>query len=44
MSEPKILLEGLGYGESPRWHEGRLWFANWARARWSRPIPRAVPR
>jgi sugar lactone lactonase YvrE len=29
MSEPKILLEGLGYGESPRWHEGRLWFANW---------------
>jgi sugar lactone lactonase YvrE len=25
----EILLEGLGYGESPRWHDGRLWLANW---------------
>jgi len=24
-----ILLEGLGFGESPRWHDGRLWFCNW---------------
>jgi sugar lactone lactonase YvrE len=23
------LLTGLAYGESPRWHEGRLWFAHW---------------
>lgn len=23
------LLKGLGIGESPRWHEGRLWFCNW---------------
>jgi len=23
------LLAGLVIGESPRWHEGRLWFANW---------------
>lgn len=29
MSEPQILLNGLGFGESPRWHDGRLWFANW---------------
>jgi sugar lactone lactonase YvrE len=29
MSEPKILLAGLGIPESPRWHEGRLWFCNW---------------
>jgi sugar lactone lactonase YvrE len=29
MSEPKILLNGLGIPESPRWHEGRLWFCNW---------------
>ncbi len=28
-SEPNILLTGLGFGESPRWHEGRLWFSNW---------------
>jgi sugar lactone lactonase YvrE len=28
-SEKRILLDGLGMGESPRWHEGRLWFSNW---------------
>ncbi len=25
----KTLLTGLGFGESPRWHDGRLWFSNW---------------
>jgi sugar lactone lactonase YvrE len=29
MSEPKALLTGLAIGESPRWHEDRLWFSNW---------------
>ncbi|QNE22370.1 SMP-30/gluconolactonase/LRE family protein [Kribbella qitaiheensis] len=29
MSEPKVLLTGLGIPESPRWHDGRLCFANW---------------
>ncbi|WP_028923289.1 SMP-30/gluconolactonase/LRE family protein [Pseudonocardia acaciae] len=29
MSEPKVLLDGLGIPESPRWHEDRLWFCNW---------------
>jgi sugar lactone lactonase YvrE len=29
MSEPKVLLTDLGIPESPRWHEGRLWFCNW---------------
>ena len=29
MSEPKIMLTGLGIPESPRWHQGRLWFCNW---------------
>ena len=29
MSEPETLLTGLGFPESPRWHEGRLWFCNW---------------
>ena len=29
MPEPKVLLDGLGIPESPRWHEGRLWFCNW---------------
>jgi sugar lactone lactonase YvrE len=27
--EKRILLSGLGMGESPRWHEGRLWLSNW---------------
>jgi len=29
MPEPTILLDGLAYVESPRWHDGRLWFAHW---------------
>src|SRR5215467_7554196 len=29
MAEPAVLLSGLGIPESPRWHEGRLWFCNW---------------
>jgi sugar lactone lactonase YvrE len=28
-AEPRILLTGLVLGESPRWHEGRLWFSDW---------------
>lgn len=27
----ETLLIGLGFGESPRWHDGRLWFCNWGR-------------
>ncbi|MCU1656155.1 MAG: gluconolaconase [Pseudonocardiales bacterium] len=29
MSEPSVLLTGLAFGESPRWHDGRLWLSNW---------------
>lgn len=29
LAEPRVLLDGLGIGESPRWHDGRLWFSNW---------------
>ncbi len=25
----RTLLTGLAFGESPRWHEDRLWFCNW---------------
>ena len=25
----RILLSGLAIGESPRWHDGHLWFCNW---------------
>jgi sugar lactone lactonase YvrE len=28
-NEGQVLLFGLGIAESPRWHEGRLWFCNW---------------
>lgn len=27
--EPRILLSGIALGESPRWHDGRLWFSDW---------------
>jgi sugar lactone lactonase YvrE len=27
--QAQILLSGLAMGESPRWHEGRLWFSDW---------------
>src|SRR5215813_5323576 len=27
--ELKTLLTGLAMGESPRWHENRLWFSDW---------------
>jgi sugar lactone lactonase YvrE len=29
MLEPQILLTGLAFPESPRWHDGRLWFCDW---------------
>ena len=25
----QTLMTGLAFGESPRWHDGRLWFSNW---------------
>jgi sugar lactone lactonase YvrE len=33
MPELRTLLEGLRFGESPRWHEERLWFCDWAAER-----------
>jgi sugar lactone lactonase YvrE len=29
MSEPEVVLEGLGFPESTRWHDGRVWLCNW---------------
>src|SRR5215467_106289 len=26
---PKIVMTGVAMGESPRWHENRLWFSDW---------------
>ena len=28
-SEPQVLLSGLAFPESPRWHAGRLWISDW---------------
>jgi sugar lactone lactonase YvrE len=28
----RVLVDGLGIGESPRWHDGRLWFSHWGAA------------
>lgn len=36
--EPRTLLSGLVVGESPRWHDGRLWFANWGAAQEIRTV------
>src|SRR3954447_11827774 len=30
MVELKVIKSGIQFGESPRWHDGRLWFADWA--------------
>src|SRR5918994_7754148 len=29
MPEPHILMTGIAFGESPRWHDGRLWLSDW---------------
>jgi sugar lactone lactonase YvrE len=29
MTELRTLMTGIAFGESPRWHDGRLWFADW---------------
>jgi sugar lactone lactonase YvrE len=28
-TDARLLMEGIGLGESPRWHDGRLWFSDW---------------
>ncbi len=29
LSGMTVLMEGIAFGESPRWHEGRVWFSDW---------------
>jgi sugar lactone lactonase YvrE len=29
MADPHILMTGISFGESPRWHDDRLWFSDW---------------
>jgi sugar lactone lactonase YvrE len=29
VSELQVLMSGIAFGESPRWHDGRLWFSDW---------------
>jgi sugar lactone lactonase YvrE len=29
MAAPHVLIDGLSFGESPRWHDGRLWVCDW---------------
>ena len=28
MHEPTLLVDGLDFGEGPRWHDGRLWYSD----------------
>jgi hypothetical protein len=27
--QPRVRLDGLAVPESPRWHDGGLWFSDW---------------
>src|SRR5262245_25594288 len=29
MPSPRVVMTGIALGESPRWHDGRLWFSDW---------------
>ncbi|MEV4542177.1 SMP-30/gluconolactonase/LRE family protein [Micromonospora echinaurantiaca] len=29
MGDADVLLENIVFGESPRWHDGRVWFSDW---------------
>lgn len=29
MGNPRVLLDGVRFGESVRWHDGRVWFSDW---------------
>ncbi|MDQ1628976.1 MAG: hypothetical protein QOI54_2720 [Actinomycetota bacterium] len=29
MSEQRVIVDDLVFGESPRWHDGRLWLCDW---------------
>ena len=29
MSDVRVLMNGLVFGEQPRWHDDRLWFSDW---------------
>jgi sugar lactone lactonase YvrE len=30
MDAPQVLTTGIAFGESPRWHDGRIWLSDWA--------------
>src|SRR4051794_19996563 len=29
VTELQVLMSGIAFGESPRWHDARLWFSDW---------------
>ncbi|MBO0687085.1 MAG: SMP-30/gluconolactonase/LRE family protein, partial [Candidatus Dormibacteraeota bacterium] len=33
MASMETLMTGIAFGESPRWHQGRLWFSDWGAQR-----------
>jgi sugar lactone lactonase YvrE len=38
-----VVMEGLVFGESPRWHDGRLWVSDWGAGRVYSLSPRRAP-
>ena len=39
-----VLMEGIVFGESPRWHDGRVWFSDWGAHQVIALDPRRPPR
>jgi sugar lactone lactonase YvrE len=44
VTDYSTILTGIGMGESARWHDGRLWFADWMAGTISVCEPGTVPR
>jgi sugar lactone lactonase YvrE len=38
-----LLVDGLGFGESPRWHDGRFWYSDFLSQRVSSVVPGEQP-
>lgn len=38
-----VLMDGIVFGESPRWRDGRLWFSDWGSGRVYSVTPDGTP-
>ncbi|MER8693787.1 SMP-30/gluconolactonase/LRE family protein [Mesorhizobium opportunistum] len=42
-SQAHLITAGLAFGESPRWHDGRLWLCNWGTGEIMLTVPAVLP-